>query len=231
MPIITMLVSIRPSGWLGHSPSASRASITCPTISADSRLRTKVIVPGVAEAAIERASDLARHAQRAAVRVGDEHHLEVMSVVGLQQPFARAVRRNLSLDDLRPRDDETFGEPCASAPWQFAHGREIADPAIVDPVPDLLGAQLGLLRLQPGRLEFGADCSLAAPRVRPCRWRAASRPRGTGTGSIAPGIGIKLVSALIGGALSRYDERILPAPRSEQRAAAASIAVGKPSST
>ena len=45
MPIITMLVSIRPSGWLGHSPSTSRASITCPTISAGVRLRTSRIVP------------------------------------------------------------------------------------------------------------------------------------------------------------------------------------------
>ena len=40
-----MFVSIRPSGWLGHSPSASRASITWPTISAGSRLRTSCIVP------------------------------------------------------------------------------------------------------------------------------------------------------------------------------------------
>ena len=40
-----MLVSIRPSGWLGHSPSESRASITWPTISAGVRLRTSRIVP------------------------------------------------------------------------------------------------------------------------------------------------------------------------------------------
>ena len=45
MPIITMLVSIRPSGVDGHSPSASRASITCPTISPGVRLRTSFIVP------------------------------------------------------------------------------------------------------------------------------------------------------------------------------------------
>ena len=45
MPIMTMLVSIRPSGCDGHSPSASRASITWPTISAGSRLRTSCIVP------------------------------------------------------------------------------------------------------------------------------------------------------------------------------------------
>jgi len=45
MPIITMLVGRRPSGWLGHSPSESRASITWPTISPAVRLRTSRIVP------------------------------------------------------------------------------------------------------------------------------------------------------------------------------------------
>ena len=45
MPIITMLVSSRPSGCDGHSPSASRASMTWPTISAGLRLRTSRIVP------------------------------------------------------------------------------------------------------------------------------------------------------------------------------------------
>jgi hypothetical protein len=49
-----MLVSIRPSCWKvpaesspgrGHSPSESRASITWPTISDGSRLRTSRIVP------------------------------------------------------------------------------------------------------------------------------------------------------------------------------------------
>ena len=40
-----MLVSIRPSGVDGHSPSASRASITWPTISPGVRLRTSRIVP------------------------------------------------------------------------------------------------------------------------------------------------------------------------------------------
>ena len=53
--------------------------------------------------------------------------------------------------------------------------------------------------------------------------------RGTGTGSITPAIGIKVVSALIARRLSRDRQRILPAPREAQRAAAASIAVGAPS--
>ena len=54
--------------------------------------------------------------------------------------------------------------------------------------------------------------------------------RGTGTGSTGPGMGIRLVSALMANALSRCSHWILPAPRRAQRAAAASIAVGAPSS-
>ena len=42
---MTMFESIRPSGNDGHSPSASRASMTWPTISPASRLRTSRIVP------------------------------------------------------------------------------------------------------------------------------------------------------------------------------------------
>ena len=45
MPIMTMLESIRPSGKDGHSSSASRASMTWPTISPAVRLRTSRIVP------------------------------------------------------------------------------------------------------------------------------------------------------------------------------------------
>ncbi len=45
MPMKTMLVSSRFSVEVGHSPSASRAIITWPTISAAVRLRTSVCVP------------------------------------------------------------------------------------------------------------------------------------------------------------------------------------------
>ena len=50
--------------------------------------------------------------------------------------------------------------------------------------------------------------------------------RATGTGSTGPGMGMMAVSALIGSALSSYCGGFLPA----QAAAAASIAVGAPSS-
>src|SRR6478736_2624821 len=111
----------------------------------------------MAEAAIQCATDLARHAQRSAVRIGDEHHLEVVAVMRLEQPLARAVRGDLRLDYFRAGDHEALGEPGPLRLCDVAHRREVADSAIVDPVPNLLGAKLRLLRLQPSCLERGTD--------------------------------------------------------------------------
>ncbi len=80
-----------------------------------------------------------------------------MAVVSAQQPLARAVGRDLRLDHLGPRDDEALGQPGALRLGDVAHRRKVADAAIVDPVPGLLGAQLRLPRVHPGSLEFGAD--------------------------------------------------------------------------
>ena len=202
MPIITMLVSIRPSGWDGHSPSASRASITWPTISAGLEVAHQLHRPGRAEAAVERAADLARHAQGAAIGVGDEHHLIIVAVVGLEQPLAGAVGRHLRLDHFGARDHEALGEPAALRLGDVAHRCEVADPAVVDPVPDLLGAQLGLPRLEPAASNSARICSFDRPTssTRPSARGAAAR--GTGTGSIAPAIGIRVVSALMANGLS-----------------------------
>ena len=80
MPIITMLESIRPSGWDG--PFAERVAREHHL--ADDLARRQVAHQphraGVAEAAVERAADLARDAERAAVGVGDEHHLVIVAV-------------------------------------------------------------------------------------------------------------------------------------------------------
>ena len=42
----------------------------------------------------------------------------------------------------------------------MSHCGEISDPAIVDPVPDLLGAELGLLSLEPGFLQRASNLIL-----------------------------------------------------------------------
>src|SRR3546814_3323132 len=92
---------------------------------------------GMAEAAIERAADLARYAERAAIRVGNEHHLEIVAVGRSQQPFARAVGGDEMLDHFRAPDRETLGEPGPLRFGDVAHRREFGDAAIVDLVPNL----------------------------------------------------------------------------------------------
>ena len=180
----------------------------------------------MAEAAVERASDLTRHAQGAAVGIRDEHHLEVMAVMGAEQPLAGAVGRYLRLDHLRPGDRKTLGQPGLLCLGDVGHRRKIADAAIIDPVPDLLGAQLGLPGLKSGGFEGDADLSLGKPMswVLPSARTVAAR--GTGTGSTGPGIGIKMVSALMAGCPCRRKVSDL---LGRQQAAAASIANGAPS--
>ena len=69
MPIITTLVTRRFSPVDGQSPSASRATMSWPTISIGRQIAHQLLRAGVAEAAIERAAHLRRDAERAAVRL------------------------------------------------------------------------------------------------------------------------------------------------------------------
>ena len=144
--------------------------MTWPTISAGSRLRTSRIVP------------VWQKRQLSVQPTWLDTHKVPRSASGmktiskswpswvLQQPFAGAVGRHLRLDHLGPRDDEALGEPGALRLGDVAHRVEIADAAIVDPVPDLLGAQL----------------RLPAARARPPRARRGSRPCGRPTSSTRP---------------------------------------------
>ena len=122
MPIITMLETRRvarsaaasPGRAVGRcqSPSRSRATITWPTISPGGEVAHQPLRAGVAERAGQRAADLARQAQRAAVGLRDVDALDlVRALAGVlarqpQQPFARAVGGDLLGHDLGPRQRE-----------------------------------------------------------------------------------------------------------------------------
>jgi hypothetical protein len=73
-----------------------------------------------------------------------------VAVRRLEQPLARAVAGNLRGDDLGPADDEAFGQPRAHGLGDVGHRIEIGDAAMVQPVENLLGAQLRRLGVQPG---------------------------------------------------------------------------------
>ena len=191
MPIITMLVSIRPSGWDGHSPSASRASITWPTISAGSRLRTRRIVPVWQKVQLSvQPTWLDTHSVPRSAS-GMNTISIILPVGGAQQPFARAVGRHLRLDHLGPRDRRSAPRATGLRLGDVGHRREFGDAAIVDPVPELLGAQLGLLGLEPGSSSAARIASLVSPTrsMRPSARGGA--PRVTGTGSMGPGMGMR----------------------------------------
>src|SRR4029450_8093114 len=72
----------------------------------------QALCSGMAERAGERAADLARDAERAAVSLGDVDAFDLVRLLagmlagGAEEPLARAVDRGLLGHDLRPRERE-----------------------------------------------------------------------------------------------------------------------------
>ena len=104
---------------------------------------------GVAEAAGQRAADLARNAQGAAVFLGDIDGLDLLPAAARvggepQQPFAGAVGGNLLGDDLKPADAEMLVQRLAQLLGDIGHGGEGGDAAMIDPAPDLAHAHAAL---------------------------------------------------------------------------------------
>ena len=68
-----------------------------------------------------------------------------MTVMRAQQPFARAILADLRFDDIGALDREMLFKPGPLRLGDIGHFLERRGAAIIDPVPDLLGAQFGLL--------------------------------------------------------------------------------------
>ena len=150
-----MLVSWR-SSW-GRGPFAERVARHHDL--ADDLGRAEVahqaLGAGMAEAAGQRAADLRRDAQRAAIGFGDVDGLDLLPVVKAQEPFPGAVDRDLRGRDMRAAQLVALGEPLAKALRQIGHRREIGGAAVIDPLPQLaraerLGAEGGHFRGQLG---------------------------------------------------------------------------------
>src|SRR5215204_677878 len=101
---------------------------------------------GVAERAGQRAADLARDAERAAVALGDVDALDLGASVArarrrhADQPLAGAVLRDLLGDDLGTIERVGVGKRSPQALADVRHVLEAAGAAKVDPVPELRGA-------------------------------------------------------------------------------------------
>ena len=158
MPIITILVMQRSPA--GHDavgrPRAARPvaqSVARHHHLADDlaggEIAHQALGAGVAEGASERAADLAGDAQRAALGVGDIDALDFVRSARLrlarqpQQPFARAVDRNLFGHHFRALQREVLGQGARSSfdTLVMASNGEAAE---IDPVPELLHAHLAL---------------------------------------------------------------------------------------
>ena len=101
----------------------------------------EALLRGRAERAVERAAHLRGDAERAAVGLRDEHHLEGLHAVGAQQPLAGAVGRVVARDDLRRADHGALGELRAEIAREVGHRREVALHALVHPVHELARAE------------------------------------------------------------------------------------------
>ena len=209
MPIITMLETKR-SPSVGspapcarsapsQSPSRSRATMIWPTISPGGEVAHQPLRAGVAERAGERAADLARDAERAAVGFRDVDALDlVRALAGMlagqpQQPFARAVDRHLLGHHFRPRQREMRVERRAQllrhaghlrrSAWRRAHrasARAAARASCAAPRGTPMRAErVGQLRratARPATASPAAHSARAAPSRR--------SPRGASVGAI-----------------------------------------------
>ena len=123
----------------------------------DAQVAVEALLRGGAERAIHRTADLRGDAQRAAVGLGDVHHLDALHAVHAQHPFARAVRRSLLLDDFRHRDRGRLGELRAKLLREVRHRGEVRDTAPVQPFHQLTRAErLRAKALGDERFEFRA---------------------------------------------------------------------------
>ena len=113
---------------------------------------------GMAERATERAADLAGNAQRAAIGLRDIDAFDVVRPIRQfarepQQPFARAVDRDLLGGDLRPRQREMLRQLGAEFLRQGRHGVEAFDAPHVQPMPNLLHPHAALPLRHTGNSE------------------------------------------------------------------------------
>ena len=147
----------------------------------------------VAERASQRAADLTRHAERAAVAFGNVDALDLGALVLVidrgeaDQPFARAVGRDLFSDDLRTFEREALRQLLAQRLADVEHAVEVADAVEIDPVPELPGPHADLA---VGRVDLAQDLAETGAR----QAHEAARPDGGlrlggGGGSVCLGHG------------------------------------------
>ena len=116
----------------GQSPSRSRATMIWPTISPGVRLRTRRCVPVWQNEQVSVQPTWLDTHKRAAAGIRDIDALDLVRPLACvlagkpQQPFARAVGRDLLGDDLRPLQREMLVERVAQLLRHAGHRRRSA---------------------------------------------------------------------------------------------------------
>ncbi len=135
----------------------------------------------MAEAAGERAADLARNAQRSAIRLGNVDRFDFRRALARaarrqpQQPFARAVLGDLLGCDFRPRQREARVEFRAQTLCDVGEREDVLRAARIYPVPELRRAHLALARRNARKRQ-----RIHKLRLRHARKRGFHRGRGGG---------------------------------------------------
>src|SRR5258708_5025932 len=117
-------------------------------------IAVEALLRGRAKGAVEHATDLRGDAQRAALRLGNEHHFEGLRRVGAQQPLARAVGRLPGEDDLGQLDARPRAQLRAKILGQVGHLIESLDATLVQPMLELARAIGPRSQTQDPGLEF-----------------------------------------------------------------------------
>ena len=104
-------------------------------------IAVEALFAGRAERAIERAADLRRHTQRAAVVLGNEHHLNAVAGAHIQQPLAGAVPGFLCGHQFRRGNHRHRRQFFAQRFGQVGHGFKLIHPRMVYPAKHLLRAK------------------------------------------------------------------------------------------
>ena len=132
-----------------HRPALDHAEFAVghPQLADDlghAQVAVEALGPGRTECALERTANLAGHAQRAAIDLGDEHGLDRVATARGQQPLARAVSSRGVGDDRQRRNFGSLDQLRTERLRKICHLAEIVLAGLVDPAHQLLCAERAL---------------------------------------------------------------------------------------
>ena len=146
MPISTTLVSLRSRRQPARIVGGRRRPFAKPVARhhdladdlAGGQIAHQPLRAGVAEAAGERAADLARNAERAAILLGDVDGLDFLAVARSAAAICACRRPRPARSRSRAAPSvKALGELAAKLLGDVGHGGEVGGAAVIEPAPEL----------------------------------------------------------------------------------------------